>query len=284
MAETMLEDPQAAGSYDPGLYQSVGVAEAVDGFDNVTDVVIARFHQDGFLPIAGAFSLAQVNDAHNAVSDMIDGKHPKFRYTQFEKGKRKEFAALSGLERRKGIRKLNRFIGFDERLNHFATNNSILGTLERIFEKPPKLYRDQAMLKPARIGREKPWHQDHAYFNLPMGTCIVSVWIALDEATPENGCMHVIPGSHREGPVVHFKRRDWQICDTHIARTRVVAVPLKPGSILFWNGLLHHGTPANRSERNRRSLQLHFIPDGVDETPARDRLEVFGSEGKNVSC
>ncbi len=284
MAETMLEDPQAAGSYDPGLYQSVGVAEAVDGFDNVTDAVIARFHQDGFLPIAGAFSLAQVNDAHNAVSDMIDGKHPKFRYTQFEKGKRKEFAALSDPERRKGVRKLNRFIGFDERLNHFATDSRILGTLERIFEKPPKLYRDQAMLKPARIGREKPWHQDHAYFNLPMGTCIVSVWIALDEATPENGCMHVIPGSQREGPVVHFSRRDWQICDTHIARTRVVAVPLKPGSILFWNGLLHHGTPANRSDRSRRSLQLHFIPGGVDETPARDRLEVFGSEGKNVTC
>lgn len=284
MAETMLEDPQAAGSYDPGLYQSVGVAEAVDGFDNVTDAVIARFHQDGFLPIAGAFSPAQVDDALNAVTDMIDGKNPKFRYTQFEKGKRKEFAALSGPERRKGVRKLNRFIGFDERLNHFATAIGILGTLERIFEKPPKLFRNQAMLKPARIGREKPWHQDHAYFNLPMGTCIVSVWIALDEATLENGCMHVIPGSHREGPVVHFKRRDWQICDTHIARTRVVAVPLKPGGILFWNGLLHHGTPANRSNRNRRSLQLHFITGGVDETPARDRLEVFGSDGKNVTC
>ena len=55
-----------------------------------------------------------------------------------------------------------------------------------------------ALLKPPR-GREKPWHQDHAYFNLPLDTPIVGVWIALDEATPENGCMHVIPGSHREG-------------------------------------------------------------------------------------
>ena len=284
MAENVQEDPQVAGSYDPGLYQSVGVAEGVDGFENVTDAVIARFHQDGFLPIAGAFSQAQVDDALSAVSDFIDGKNPKFRYAQFEKGKRKEFAARTGAERRKGVRKLNRFIGFDGRLDHFAANCNLLATLERIFEKPPKLYRDQAMLKPARIGREKPWHQDHAYFNLPMGTCIVSVWIALDEATLENGCMHVIPGSHREGPVVHFRRRDWQICDTHIARKRVVAVPLKPGSILFWHGLLHHGTPANRSNRSRRSLQLHFIPDGVDESSTHDRLEVFGSEGKDVSC
>ena len=229
MAENALEDPEVAASYDPGLYQSASVAKGVDGFENVTDSAIARFHEDGFLPIAGVFTRAQVEDALKAVSDLIDGKNSKFRYTQFEKGKRKEFAARTGVERRKGVRKLNRFIGYDTRLDHFAANSGILDTLARIFETSPKLYRDQAMQKPARIGREKPWHQDHAYFNLPMGTCIVSVWIALDEATPENGCMHVIPGSHREGPVVHFRRRDWQLCDTHIARTRVVAVPLKPG-------------------------------------------------------
>ena len=119
-----------------------------------------------------------------------------------------------------------------------------------------------------------------------MDTEIISVWIALQEADHENGCMHVIPGSHREGPVVHFKVRDWQICDTDVAKNHVVAVPLKPGGILFWHGRLHHGSPANHSARGRRSLQLHFIPESVseNETSTEERLAVYGSEGKNVTC
>ena len=49
-------------------------------------------------------------------------------------------------------------------------------------------------------GREKPWHQDKAFFEIDVTSPVVGVWIALDEATPDNGCMHVIPGSHLEGP------------------------------------------------------------------------------------
>ena len=283
MVEQLLEGSLEGADYDSGLYESVEVAPCVDGFANVTEAGIARFNRDGFLSVSGAFSKKQAADALDAVLDIIDHKDPDFRHLQFERGMRKRASAGSTL-RREGVRKLRQFVGSDARLDLFATCPDLLSVLRRIFGKPPKLYRHQALMKPARIGREKPWHQDHAYFNIPMGTCIVSVWIALEKATPENGCMHVIPGSHREGPVVHFKRRDWQICDTHVARNRVVAVPLEPGSILFWHGLLHHGTPANKSDHSRRSLQLHFMPEGVDETPTGDRLAVFGNEGKDVTC
>ena len=64
----------------------------------------------------------------------------------------------------------------------------------------------------------------------------------------------------------HFKRRDWQICDTDVAVDRDVAVPLKPGGVLFWHGMTHHGSPRNRSGLRRRALQLHYRPRGVAET------------------
>ena len=79
----------------------------------------------------------------------------------------------------------------------------------------PVLFQEMALLKPPK-GREKPWHQDCAYFNYPLGTTIIGVWIALDHADANNGCLHILPGTHREGPVNHFKRRDWQICDTDV--------------------------------------------------------------------
>ena len=144
-----------------------------------------------------------------------------------------------------------------------AQHPQMIAVLARLIGATPELFQDQALLKPPLIGREKPWHQDNAYFNLPPETAVVGVWIALDEATPENGCMYVIPGWHRAGPVVHFKRRDWQICDTDVAADAAWTVPLKPGGCLIFHGLLHHGTPPSRSPQRRRALQFHYKPAGT---------------------
>ena len=141
-----------------------------------------------------------------------------------------------------------------------------------------------ALLKPPHIGREKPWHQDHAYFDLPIGTRIAGAWVALDEATIENCCMHVLPGGHIAGPRPHFSGRDWQLCDTEIIRQQCAAIPLKPGGVLLFDALLPHGTPVNRSGQRRRALQFHYAPNGVGRTSAEERMAVFGSEGRNVSC
>lgn len=156
--------------------------------------------------------------------------------------------------------------------------------MARLVGDTPELFQDQALLKPPLIGREKPWHQDNAYFNVPPETAVVGVWIALDEATPENGCMYVIPGSHRAGPVIHFKRRDWQICDTDVAADAAWTVPLEPGGCLIFHGLLHHGTPPSRSPQRRRALQFHYKPAGATQIAAEQRLAIFGSEGKDVTC
>ncbi|MCH8911175.1 MAG: phytanoyl-CoA dioxygenase family protein, partial [Chloroflexi bacterium] len=286
MAAQLTEDTQGADAYDSSLYVPIGTADVVDGFENVTDAEIDRFKAQGFLAIERAFTKDQIENAVVAVEDLIAGNNESFKGVQYERGVKNRLEVATEEERKGLVRKLQRFVGFDTRLDHFAENPDLLHVLSRIMGEPAKLYRAQAMQKPARIGREKPWHQDHAYFDLPMDTEIVSVWIALQDADHENGCMHVIPGSHLEGPVVHFNVRDWQICDTDVARDRVVAVPLKPGGILFWHGRLHHGSPANRSDRGRRSLQLHYIPSSVreDETSKEERLAVYGSDGKDVTC
>ena len=280
----ILQDTYEPGEYDPALYNHVRIAECVDGFENVSDEHIAQFHAQGFLPIQGAYSSAQVNDGMAAVKELIAGQNREFRGVQFERGRAQEVKQSAGHTRELLVRKLTRFVGFDPRLDAFGEDPHLLNILTRIMGEPPKLFANQAMLKPPGIGREKPWHQDHAYFDLPMHTCIVSAWVALDPADPENGCMHVIPQSHRAGPVIHFKRRDWQICDTDVARNRITAVALQPGGVLLWHGRLHHGSPANRTDRRRRALQLHYIPASIEKISLEERLAVYGSEGKNVTC
>ena len=160
----------------------------------------------------------------------------------------------------------------------------LLDVVSRVIGAKPALFQDMALLKPPRIGREKPWHQDHAYFDLPLDTPVVGVWIALDRATTDNGCMTVIPGSHRRGPVVHFQRRDWQICDAHVDNRGALAVPLEPGGCLLFSSFMHHGTPTNTAAERRRALQFHYAPAGAAGISREQRMAVFGAEGKSVTC
>ncbi len=272
-------------TFDPGsLYQSTALARGIEGFDALTQTQIDFFHEQGYLVINNAFSSLEVSAALDGLLKLIDGQVPTFTGLQFEPSAQANLESLSLEQKQDAVRKLMGFVGFDVGLNALAAHPKLLSALEQLMPDKPILFQDMALLKPPRIGTEKPWHQDNAYFNYPPETTVIGVWIALDHAIPENGCMHIIPASHKKGPVVHFKRRDWQICDTDVALEEVVAVPLEPGSLLFFHGLLHHGTPPSQSDKRRRAVQYHYLPSKVIPTTLEQRLAVFGSEGKDVTC
>jgi phytanoyl-CoA hydroxylase len=277
-------DQEVGGECPPELYLAQQAADGLKGFAAVDDQQIALFHTQGYLVIHDAFTSAEVAGALAGVLDLIGGAYTAYRGIQYEKNARELVASLSGEQRQDVVRKLWKMVEYDQRVAALAQHPQLLAVLARLIGDTPALFQDQALLKPPLIGREKPWHQDNAYFNLPPETTVVGVWIALDEATPENGCMFVIPGSHRAGPVIHFKRRDWQICDTDVAADAAWTVPLKPGGCLLFHGLLHHGTPPSRSPQRRRALQFHYKPASVVQIAPEQRLAIFGSEGKDVSC
>ena len=271
--------------YPDDLYRFDTVADGISGgFEAVTETDIQYFHQHGYLVIQDAFSPDEVRDALSGMVYLMDGKNPDFRAIQFEPKLAKRKDEMNADDRRDAIRKIFKFVDHEPRLKAMAVHVGLLDVLSQIMEDTPRLFQDMALVKPPRFGSEKPWHQDCAYFNLPEGTAVVGVWIALDEATAENGCMHIIPGSHSEGPMIHFKRRDWQICDTHVPVLRDTVVPLQPGGCLFWHGLLHHGSPVNHSAQRRRALQFHYKPASCGEVTTQERMAIYGSEGKEVEC
>ncbi|HEU5103901.1 MAG TPA: phytanoyl-CoA dioxygenase family protein [Roseiflexaceae bacterium] len=277
-------DEEVGGDCPPELYSAQHALGGLAGFDAVTDEHVALFHANGYLVIHNAFSPAEVAGALDGLLDLIAGRHPGYRGVQYEKHARDLIATLPDEQKQDSVRKLWKMVEYESRIAALARHPRLTDLLARLIGDAPELFQDQALLKPPLIGREKPWHQDNAYFNLPPETTVVGVWIALDEATPENGCMFVIPGSHRAGPVIHFKRRDWQICDTDVAADAAWTVPLKPGGCLIFHGLLHHGTPPSRSPQRRRALQFHYKPASVAQIAPEERLAVFGSEGKDVTC
>lgn len=269
--------------YDADLYSDEAVTPTDLDLTGVDDETVATFERDGFVCVTRAFSARRIRQATRAVDDLIDGNVAEFRGVQFEPG-HGDKTGLTSDERRRLVRKLMSFVDHDPRLHELAFDSQLLATVSRLMGgAEPVLFQDMALLKPPG-GREKPWHQDMAYFDVPVDTPVVGVWIALEPATVENGALRLLPGSHRDGPQEHFKRRDWQICDTQIVRGRDRAVPLPAGGALIWHGLLQHGSPTNRTDQRRRALQFHYKPATTPQIPTEDRLAVYGGEVRGAQC
>ena len=183
------------------------------------------------------------------------------------------------------MRKLNQYVNYDARLKAMSEHPALLGVVSRLLGGAvPELFANQALLKPPLIGREKPWHQDHAFFNVPLGTPVVGVWIALDEALLENGCMHVIPAGHKE-PIVHFKRRDWQICDDQVhAGGGPGGAPQAGGAALLRRPAARTGRPPPAPPAAGGRCSSTTSPTAPGASRRRSGWPSSGAKGRGVTC
>ena len=121
---------------------------------------------------------------------------------------------------------------------------------------------EMLMDKPLRSGRETPWHQDAAYWLPEMpDRRALSVWLALDPATVDNGCMWYVPGSHREPTRPHRwagPRGETLVAD--VKPDEGVCVPLARGDCVFHDGNMLHFTNGNVTDRRRRALIANYRP------------------------
>lgn len=286
MTQKAKTDTAAVPEHPPELYRVERHADPFDSLDRATtEHALERYGDVGYLGVRGVLGPRDVREAIDALDDLIAGKVEGFEDVMLEAAIGEDVSEMTLEERRDCVRRVFHFTRHEPRLHRIAHDPDLLRLVRRLMnDREPALFQDMALLKPPKIGREKPWHQDNAYFGVDPSEPIVGVWIALDEATVDNGCMQVLEGGHKSGPQLHWKRRDWQICDTDILGKTSVAVPLPPGGGMFFHALLPHGTPTNRSPKRRRALQLHYAPADVVRISQDQRLEIFGTEGKDVTC
>lgn len=141
---------------------------------------------------------------------------------------------------------------------------------------------EHAIFKPPQIGAETPWHQDEAYWGPDLEYNSLSIWMPLQEATLENGCMQFIPGSHKlevqphhnigHDPRVHGLEVD------SVDTSQAVACPIPAGgATLHHCRTLHYAGP-NRSDIPRRAYILIFRVPPQKRVVARDFYWQKGEE------
>jgi phytanoyl-CoA hydroxylase len=262
------------------LYRYDHLAETLDTLADIDEQAVRRYKEQGYLAVNGVLSPDEVNRSIEALMNMIfsDAKGAKIQFT-----KPKE-ELHSDEERELAVRKVYDYVPHNEVLTQIAYHPKLLDKVRLILGEEPVLVQSMALLKPPFVGGEKPWHQDMAYGPLTFDKPVVGVWIALDEAALDNGCMHVIPRSHMDGGVPHYAVRDWQICDTNVNVERDVAVPLPAGGALFFHGMIHHGTPPNSSAKKRRALQLHYACESSVKVKPDEYKRIYTNEMTDAEC
>ena len=217
------------------------------------------FDENGYLPYGRVLSDEEIQALRQRSEDIAAGRmtHVPAHNIQFEQAFRDgEGGAATTEPRIDMIRKMTYLCYHDDLFQAVAKKAEIVDVIEVLLGPNIKFYADQLMMKPRFNGTVTDWHQDSVAWPMFAPQNHVSCWVALDDATIDNGCMTVIPGSHRWGPIAR-EYRDRFLELAHVADP--VPVEVKAGHCMFHHGLNFHRTEANTTPNRRRGLALHYL-------------------------
>ncbi len=216
---------------------------------------ISQYQQDGYLIPRHRLSDALLERMRAALAELIES-NPTVRP---EKLVSAHVVGPDGRPNAEGVRGHPAFLAL-------ARDPEILDRVEDLIGPDILLWGCHVFCKPAGDGLETPWHQDGHYWPIrPLATC--TVWVALEPSTRSNGCLRVIPGSHRQR-ITHDHLREDRDDLVLTQRTApdcfdpdtAVDLELEPGQMSMHDVFLIHGANVNRSTVRRTGVALRYLP------------------------
>lgn len=157
------------------------------------------------------------------------------------------------------------------RLRSFTRSALVTGICADLIGPDVRLYWDQAVYKKPGTDSPFPWHQDNGYAYVEPQEYL-TCWVALTDATEENGCPWVVPGLHRLGTLAHESSDIGFVCLRDPADA--LPVPAPAGSIVVFSSLTPHSTGPNHTDEVRKAYIVQFAPSGAEVV----RTEADGTE------
>lgn len=228
----------------------------------LTDEQLEQYQREGYVVVDDVLSPDEIERVKDRIQDYVTGKREE---TQFERMLEPTLADGTAKFRGDGepVRKFEGLgmVREDQVFHDIAFHDGIVEVVEQLQGPNLKLLRSAAMLKPPQVGSEKKFHQDAAYYPIQPRDH-VTVWVALDEATPANGCMQVVPGAHTDGLLGHKAQEyetDITITETDYEPEDAIELPMEPGDVLFQHCLLPHFTAGNDTDDWRRACIVAYM-------------------------
>jgi phytanoyl-CoA hydroxylase len=218
---------------------------------------IDSYRQNGFLVVDGFLDANELEAWRTATAEAVEARLNAASYLHNQNDPDGYYSqvfmqALKLREVHEGMRKLMD----DPKLGKVIAD---LAGIEGV-----RIWHDQALIKPP-FGNPTGWHLDNPFWSFSSKDAI-SIWVALDDATMENGCLYYLPGTHKSG---HFEETPIGVNQADLFKhypewreISPVAAPCKAGSAVFHNGLTAHGAGANMTNRPRGAMTCAYMPDG----------------------
>jgi len=256
----------------------------------ITDENKRFYEEHGFLIAKNLFSSNEINELKKELVTIFKEKGESIiGYVKPEEG-------VSDDDLIKKYTTLNFPHKASDVITDYVKHQKVANVLSEIISPNVKCMQSMLFMKgPGKKGQS--WHQDE-YYIPTRDRSLTGCWIAIDDATIENGCLWVIPGSHKSGHIrkrIAIEREEFQDKDMSdllpfIEENDAVPVEIEAGSALFFNGYLLHSSLNNKSKDSyRRSLVNHYMSaesiltwswDGSDPIPDdhRDIVMVCGED------
>lgn len=178
----------------------------------------------------------------------------------------------------------------DPRLLEFLLSDEPLDLVEPLIGRDIMLWSSHFICKDPYTGRATPWHEDSAYWKGRVSAYdkIVTIWLALDRSTKENGCMRVIPGSHTNGfsqyEAVDLQNNTFKTEVKGVDESRAIYFELEPGECSVHDSRIMHGAAANTSPYRRCGYTMRYMSASTRIIPERNPgFRCWLARGKNLA-
>ena len=231
------------------------------------EAVVKQYDQGGYAVFRGVLDPELISEA-SAHVEWLQARHPELRGEELS----------------------HELVASDPFWVRLVSDDRLLDIAALFVGSDIALFASHYICKPPFSGQQVLWHQDGAYWPLePMN--VVTLWLAVDGSTPENGCLRVIPGSHRD-EMHELRQRD----DTEsvlgsesavkVDESAAVDLIMAPGDVEVHHPKIMHGSNANTSPNRRCGLTIRYIPTSTrivtEEQPYASALLLRGEAGANV--
>lgn len=229
------------------------------------DTIVSRYLSDGYAIVEGLVTTEEVATINRALIDIARGVYPcrGFEPAAAQASDEEALASITTVHHPHFtialLMDMVRHPKIVSILSHILGAHLPLGW----WDGGVKCMQSMLFCKPpGALGQA--WHQDEAFIPT-RDRSLCGAWIALDDATVDNGCLWAVPGGHKDGILyptrLHHPSEEWEQSQEMVGHDASSAIPLeaKQGSVVFFNGYLPHMSYKNRTSRYRRVFVSHYM-------------------------